>query len=59
MNISARRIDITSLKIWASSNLSPAPHLRHLITTERDELDVEEFIIKIDTWNRLLTEETT
>jgi hypothetical protein len=58
VNSPSHRIDIVSLKNWASSNLLPAPHLRSLIITEKDELDLEEFIVKIDIWAKLLAEET-
>ena len=50
-------VDIKSLKNWASTNLSVAPHLRSLLLTEKNELRVDEFLIKIDIWTRLLTEE--
>ena len=53
-----RHIDLESLKKWASINLTAAPYLRSLILSERDELSIEEFLVKVDIWVRLLTEET-
>jgi hypothetical protein len=51
-------INIQSLKNWASRSLSAAPYLKFLILSERNELSVEEFILKVDVWSRLLNEET-
>jgi len=57
--VSRRYINIQLLKTYAQRSLSVAPRLRFLILTEKDGLSIEEFLIKIDIWFRLLTEETT
>jgi len=53
-----RVVDIRPLKGWASHSLSVSPYLRSMILSERDVLGVEEFLVKIDLWSRLLKEET-
>jgi len=56
--LTRQHIDIQSLKQWASKSLPSTSHLKSLILTEKDEITAEEFVIKIDVWTRLLTEET-
>jgi hypothetical protein len=38
--------------------VSVSPILRQMILSDRDALSVEEFIVKVDLWGRLLREET-
>jgi hypothetical protein len=56
---SGRVVDIRPLKGWVSRNLSASPYLRSMILSDRDELSVEEYLVKIEMWSRLLKEETT
>ena len=51
-------VNISRLKKWASIHLAAAPYLRSLILSERDELSIEEFLLKADIWVKLLAEET-
>ena len=51
-------VDIRPLKGWVSRGLSASPYLRSMILSDRDVLSVEEFLVKIDMWGRLLKEET-
>lgn len=51
-------VDIRPLKGWVSRNLSMSPYLRSMILSDRDVLSVEEYLVKIEVWSRLLKEET-
>ena len=51
-------VDIRPLKGWVSRGLSASPYLRSLILSDRDVLSVEEFLVKIELWGRLLREES-
>lgn len=51
-------VDVSPLKRWASRNLHTAPRLRQLILTDADAMGVEEFMVKIEVWSRLLDAET-
>jgi hypothetical protein len=55
---SGRVVDIRPLKGWVSRSLSASPYLRSMILSDRDVLSVEEYLVKIDMWSRLLKEET-
>jgi hypothetical protein len=51
-------VDVSPLKRWAFRNLHTAPRLRQLILTDADAMGVEEFLVKIEVWGRLLDAET-
>ena len=51
-------VDVSPLKRWAFRNLHAAPRLRQLILTDADAMGVEEFLVKIEVWGRLLDAET-
>lgn len=51
-------VRIVALKQWASANLRSAPRLRFLLLSERDELSPAEFLIKMELWSKLLSEES-
>lgn len=54
----ANRLDIRRLKDFAMRNLPEDSKLRTLILSERDELSIEEFLVKMGVWLRLLTLES-
>jgi hypothetical protein len=47
-------VDIRSLKGWVQHGLSASPYLRSMILSDRDVLSVDEFLVKIELWGRLL-----
>jgi hypothetical protein len=53
-----RFVDIRPLKGWVSRSLSLSPILRSMILSDRDVLSVEEYLVKVEVWSRLLKEET-
>jgi len=52
------RVRITRLKDFAVNSLPKDSRLREVILNERDELDVNEFVAKIDVWLKLLKMES-
>ena len=52
-------VDIRLFKVWASRSLSVSPIIRTMILSDRDVLCVDEFLVKIELWSRLLREETS
>jgi len=52
------RVRITRLKDFAVNYLPKDSRLREVILNERDELDVNEFVAKIDVWLKLLKMES-
>ena len=51
-------INVGRLKAWASQNLPVNTLVRELVLTEKDELDVHQFLAMADVWLRLLRSET-
>ena len=51
-------VDIRPWKGWVQRGLSASPILRSMILSDRDVLSVDEFLVKIELWGRLLREET-
>ena len=47
------RVDISGLKEWANINLGPDSKLRIVLSVERDQLGVEEFLAKMETWMKV------
>jgi hypothetical protein len=47
------KIDISGLKAWANINLGTGSKLRIVLSVERDQLDVEEFLAKMETWMKV------
>lgn len=54
-----RRIDIRSLKEFARQHLPRDSALREIILSDRDVLDAEEFLVKVDVWLKLLRMESS
>lgn len=50
-------VDISRVKGWARLGLRGVPRLRSLILGERDQLGVEEYVILVGVWLRLLDDE--
>ena len=46
-------VNLSGLKRWARGNLSHESTLRSLLLLEKDKLTVDEFLSKIDTWQKL------
>ena len=53
-----KTVDVRRLKDFAL-RLPRAAVLRDLLLTEDDELDVKEFIVKMDLWLKLLNRESS
>ena len=47
------RVDISRLKEWAIINLGFDSKLRTVLSVERDQLRVEEFLAKMETWMKV------
>jgi hypothetical protein len=47
------KVDISGLKEWANINLGPDSKLRIVLNVERDQLEVEEFLAKMETWMKV------
>lgn len=47
-------MDIERLKDFVSKNLPPSSTLRNMILTEKAVLGVDEFLIRLDVWLRIL-----
>lgn len=52
-----RFLDLVALKRYALEKLHPASPLRELLLSEKDRLNVEEFMAKMDLWLRLMRRE--
>ncbi len=50
----AKTVDIARLKVFAVEGLPKDSKLRELILTEKDMLNVEEFLAKMDVWLKLV-----
>jgi hypothetical protein len=55
----ARKGRILGIKEFASGELPEGSILRHLLLTEREEMDINEFLAKMDIWLKLLRMEST
>ena len=53
-----RYVDISRLKNWAVKSLSPKSNLRALLLIEKDTLQVDDFLSKMETWLKLSRIET-
>ncbi|MEM3476222.1 MAG: hypothetical protein QXF83_05825 [Candidatus Bathyarchaeia archaeon] len=51
---SSKRLSIRGLKDFALNNLPKGSVLREVLLMEKDELEVNEFLIKMDVWLKLL-----
>lgn len=49
-----KQLDIQGLKLWAKENLPRTSQIRSILLLERDFLAVEEFIVKMDLWLKLI-----
>jgi len=47
-------VDIRELKRFAFESLPPGCPLRETLLYDRDELDLEEFLIKMEVWQKLM-----
>ncbi|MEM3733276.1 MAG: hypothetical protein QXK81_07225 [Candidatus Bathyarchaeia archaeon] len=50
---SSKRLSMKSLKDFALNNLPKGSVLREVLLMEKDELEVNEFLIKMDVWLKL------
>ncbi|MEM2614459.1 MAG: hypothetical protein QXO15_09615 [Nitrososphaerota archaeon] len=50
---SSKRLSMKSLKDFALNNLPKGSVLREVLLMEKDELEVNEFLIKMDIWLKL------
>lgn len=50
----SRKLDFRPLKLFARERLPRDWALREILLTEKDEIEVTEFIAKLDVWFRLL-----
>ena len=46
-------VNISTIKYWATRNLSSVSHLRAVLLLELDVLTVDQFLTKMDTWLKL------
>ena len=53
------KIDIRPLKKWCIQNLPKKSSLGETILREKDQLSIEEFLAKMETWLTLLDIETS
>jgi hypothetical protein len=53
------KVRIVKVKEFAARNLPEASALRRLLLEERDEIDREEFLAKMDLWLKLLRVESS
>jgi len=56
---SCEQVDIQGIKQWAKANLPANSHLYKLLLLEETQLDVDEFIVKMDLWMKLIDLEET
>jgi len=49
-----KKVNIHGLKLWAEQNLPKASHIRSILQLEKDSLTVEEFVVKMDIWIKLI-----
>ena len=47
------KVDITGLKEWAISTLGDDSRLRMVLMVERNNLGVDEFLAKMETWMKI------
>ena len=50
-------LDLVALKKYAREKLHPGSPLRDLLLSEKDHLNVDEFLAKMDLWLRLMRRE--
>lgn len=56
--IHSKQLDVHGLKHWAKENLPRTSQLRGVLLLEGDILPVEEFIVKMDIWLKLIDMES-
>ena len=54
----SKKLNIHELKNWAKENLPRTSQVRGILLLEKDVLPVGEFIVKMDTWLKLIDMET-
>ena len=50
----SKQVDIHGVKLWATANLPATSHLREILLLEGDHLTVDEFLAKMDIWQKLI-----
>ena len=54
----SHKVNLKKLKEYALTNLPKNSHLRDLVLSEKDEIDAEEFVVKISMWLKLIRMES-
>jgi hypothetical protein len=57
--MAAQKVRILVIKEFASGKLPEGSILRYLLLTEREEMNTNEFLAKMDLWLKLLRIEST